>query len=50
MVGMRWKGLKHDADIAAAEARERIFVELCQVFARDHDRAGVGAFEPGHAP
>jgi hypothetical protein len=42
------EGLKDDADILAAEARQRILVELAQVFAGNHDRAGVGLFEPGH--
>ena len=42
------KGLKDDADILAAKAREFVFVELAQVFAGDHDRTAVGAFQPGH--
>ena len=42
------KGLKDDADILAAEARQRVFVELAQVLAGHHDRAGVGLFQPGH--
>ena len=40
--------LKHDPHIAATEACERILVEPGQVFVRDSDRAGIGAFEPRH--
>ena len=42
------EGLEHDADIAAAEARQRVLVERAEGLARDHDRAGVGALQPGH--
>ena len=38
--------LKHDAHIAAAETCERVFVEFGEIFAGDHDGAGIGAFEP----
>ena len=38
--------LEHDADIAAAEARQGVLVERAEGFARDHDRAGVGALQP----
>ena len=41
------EGLEHDADIAAAKARERILVEPPQVRAGHHDRAGVRPFEAG---
>ena len=40
--------LEHDADMAAAEARQRVFVERVQIFAGHRDRAGVGALQPGH--
>ena len=42
------EGLEDDADIAAAEARQRILAERAERLARHHDRAGVGALEPGH--
>ena len=42
------KRLKHDADIAAAKARQRVLVEPAEVRAGHHDRAGVGALEAGH--
>ena len=44
--GDEMKGLKHDADIAAAEARQGILAQGAERLARDHDRAGVGAFQP----
>ncbi len=42
------KGLKDDADGAAAEAGKPVFVEPAQVFAGDHDGAGIGPLQPGH--
>lgn len=42
------KGLEYNADLTAAKARERILVKPGEVRSRDHDRAGVGAFEPRH--
>ena len=42
------EGLKHNADVPAAEARQPVFAELLQIFAGDHDRAGVGPLQPGH--
>ncbi len=42
------EGLEHDADIAAAEARQRVLAEQAEGLARDHDRAGIGALQPGH--
>ncbi len=41
------KGLKDNADVAAAKARQRVFVELPQVGACDHDGAGVRLFQAG---
>ena len=41
------KGLKHDTDIAPAEAGQRVFVERVEVLARDHDGAGIGALQAG---
>ena len=46
--GNEMKRLKHNADIAAAEKGERILMERAQRPARDYDRTGIGAFEPGH--
>ena len=40
--------LEHDADMAAAEARQRVLVERAQVLAGDRHRAGVGPLQPGH--
>ena len=40
--------LKHDADIPAAKARERVLVELPQVLAGDDDGAGIRPLQPGH--
>ena len=42
------KGLKHDADIVAAKARQPILVEPLQIFAGDQHRAGIRPFEAGH--
>ena len=42
------KGLEYNADLTAAKARQRILVKVREVRSRDHDRAGVGAFEPRH--
>ena len=42
------KRLKHNTNVTAAKPCERILVEAADVFPRDHDRAGIGAFEPGH--
>ena len=42
------EGLKDDADILAAEARQRVLVEFLQVFAGDDDGAAIGPFEPRH--
>ena len=42
------EGLEDDADIAAAEARQRVLVELPAVLAGHRDRAGVGALQAGH--
>ena len=39
--------LEHDADVAAAKARQRVLVEPPEVRARHHDRAGVGPLEAG---
>ena len=41
------KGLKHDADIAAAKSRQRVFAQVGEVLAGDLDGAGIGAFEAG---
>ena len=41
------EGLEHDADVAAAKARERVLVEPSEIRAGHHDRAGVRPFEPG---
>ena len=41
------EGLEHDADIAPAEARQRVLAQRVECLARDHDRAGVGALQPG---
>ena len=42
------EGLEHDADIAAAEARQRVLAERVERLAGDRDRAGVGPLQPGH--
>ena len=42
------EGLEHDADAAAAKARERVLVEAGKVRAVDDDPAGIGPLEPGH--
>ena len=42
------EGLEHDADLAAAKARERILVEPADFLARDRDRARIGPLQPGH--
>ena len=36
--------LEYDPHIAPTETGEGVFVELCQLFARDNDGAGIGAF------
>ncbi len=41
------EGLEHDADIVEAETRERVLVQRGQVLARDRDRSGRQALEPG---
>ena len=41
------EGLEHDADVAAAKARQRILVEAPQVRPGHHDRAAVRPFEAG---
>src|SRR5262245_2688523 len=46
--GNEMEGLKHDADIAPAEARQRVLAERTERFAGDHDRAGIGALQTGH--
>ncbi len=42
------EGLEDDADIAAAKARQRVFVERTETFAGHRHGAAVGPFEPGH--
>jgi len=42
------EGLKDDADIGAAKAREFVFVKLPEVLSGNQRRAGVGALEPRH--
>ena len=42
------KGLKDDADMLAAEARERVLVELLQLLSGDDDGAGVWPLQSGH--
>ncbi len=42
------EGLKDDADILAAKARERVLVELLQFLAVNHHRAGIRPLQPGH--
>ena len=42
------KGLENDADMAAAEARQRVFTEPAEGLPGHDNVAGVGPFEPGH--
>jgi hypothetical protein len=47
--GNEMERLEHDADIAAAEARQGVLAQGAEGFPRDHDRTGVGALQPrGH--
>ncbi len=42
------ESLKHDADILAAKARQRVLVEPLQLLAVDLHRAGIRPLQPGH--
>ena len=42
------KGLKDDADMLAAKARERVLVKLLQFLAGDQRGAGVRPLQSGH--
>jgi hypothetical protein len=40
--------LKHDADILAANARQRILAQRAEIMARNLHLPGCGALQPGH--
>ena len=40
--------LEHDADLAAAKARQRVLVERIEILAGDGDRAAIGPLQPRH--
>jgi hypothetical protein len=42
------EGLKDDADILAAKARERVLVEFLKLFAVNPHRARIRPFQSGH--
>ena len=42
------EGLKHDADIAAPEARQRVLVQRDEIDAADRHASGVGPLQPRH--
>src|SRR5262245_33840633 len=42
------KGLKNDADIPCAEARQGVLVEIAQLLARNRHNAAVGALQSGN--
>ena len=42
------KRLEHDADLAAAEAGQRVLVEGIERRAVDHHLSAIGAFQPRH--
>jgi hypothetical protein len=40
--------LKHDADLPAAEARERILAEPAEIMTGHHDGPAIRLLKPGH--